>query len=429
MLKGWLFTLVLLFQFLVFAQENQSNCSLALQIYGVIGASTFDYISRGLEVAQQKKCESIYLRVNTPGGSLESTRLIVEKILSSPIPFLCLITPAGGHAGSAGAILLQACHINGGVKTTNIGAATPILGTGGETPSDLRKKMINDSVSWLEGVTKLRNRNLTFSKEIITEAKSFTSEEAQKMGALDFVTQNETEFINLCKTREIKMNDKTLTLNDIQLVEFVPDWRYKILNFFADPEIAYMIFMASLALLYVEFTNPGLIAPGVVGGIGLVMALVSFHKLDVSWGGVLLLFLGVAFLIAEMFVPSFGALGIGGIVSLVLGSLFLFDADKTGISLSLSVILPMVFLFAAVFLSLGWLALKTFKQKRKDSDEELLSQVGTVVKVLPVNGEFKGQLEVAGETWNFVSLDKLSNGDQVKILKRNALELSVKKIN
>lgn len=420
--------LIFLFSLIVSKFAMAQNCTLAATIDDAIGASTFDYITRTIEASKQKGCHSILLRINTPGGSLHSTRLIVEQILASPVPFMCLITPQGGHAGSAGAIILQACHLNGAVKTTNIGAATPIIGTGQETPSDLRKKMINDTVSWLEGITKLRNRNLKFSKEIVTEAKSITSEEAHKIGALDFIADNEKDFLSLCRGKSVVINSNSIQILEGDILEFLPDWRYKVLNFFADPEMSYMIFMGSLALLYLEFTNPGLIAPGVVGGIGLILSLISFHKLDVSWGGLLLLLLGIVFLIAEMFVPSFGALGIGGVIAMVLGSLFLFDAEKTGFTLSLSVILPFVFIIASVFLGLGWFTIKSIRQKTKDSDYDLTHADGVVVSIrLSEADRCEGQVELAGETWNFYSNEQLKVGDHVSVIKREGLNLKIKK--
>ena len=283
----------------------QAACTLSVTIQEAITASTADYFERAQKKAESAGCSSIFVRMNTPGGSLQSTRLIVERILASPIPYLCLISPSGGHAGSAGAIILQACHVNGGLPATNIGAATPILGNGAEMPEDLRKKLINDTVSWLEGVTKIRNRSLEFSRDIVTEAKALASEEAHKLKALDILAPNEKEFLVQAHgkiTQVGEKKDQAVEVGDLQ--EFSPDLRYKILNFVADPEFAYLLFMGSLALLYFEITHPGLIVPGVIGGISLVLSLIAFHKLDVAWGGLALILLGMAFMVLEIFVLS-----------------------------------------------------------------------------------------------------------------------------
>ncbi|MCE3010265.1 MAG: ATP-dependent Clp protease proteolytic subunit, partial [Proteobacteria bacterium] len=180
----------------------QSKCTLAVELEGAITMASFDYLKRAEIVAIERGCGSLFVRINTPGGDLQSTRMIVEKILASPIPYLCLISPSGGHAGSAGAIIMMACHVSAGLAATNLGAATPILASGQQISEDLRKKMINDTKSWLEGVTKLRGRNLKFAEEIITEAKSVSADEAVKLGALDFVAANEEQFLDQCGGRE-----------------------------------------------------------------------------------------------------------------------------------------------------------------------------------------------------------------------------------
>lgn len=413
--------------FTVFWQaQAKASCTLAVTINEAISASTTDYLERAEKRALEKKCDSIFVRMNTPGGSLQSTRLIVERILASPLPYVCLISPSGGHAGSAGAIILQACHVNGGLIATNIGAATPILGNGEKTPEDLRNKLINDTVSWLSGVTKLRGRSLKFSKEIITEAKALSSEEAVKEKALDILAKNELEFLQSSQGRKVLMQDKkeqTVAVGDLE--DFSPDMRYRILNFVADPEFAYLLFMGSLALLYVEVTHPGLIAPGVIGGIGLVLSLVAFHKLEVVWGGLVLILLGVVFLILEIFVPSFGALGIGGLISLFVGSLFLFDTAATGYSLPLSLILSVVGVLGAFLFGMGYLAMKTLRLKKQDADADLMAAAGKVVTV--ESSGHRGQIEIMGETWNFVSEDSLQIQDEVHVTGRQGLTLNVKK--
>lgn len=421
-----LFVPVLLMTMLLGTNASSgATCTTALTINDAITASTTDYLERAEKRAEENKCDSILIRMNTPGGSLQSTRRIVERILASKIPYLCLITPRGGHAGSAGAIIMQACHVNGAVEATNIGAATPILGTGEKMPDDLRNKMINDTVSWLEGVTNLRGRNLQFSKEIVTEAKSFSSAEAVKMKALDILAENEADFLKQSEGRKVLLQGKDPALVVIgDLREFEPDTRYRILNFIADPEFAYLLFMGSLGLLYVELTHPGLVAPGVIGGIGLVFSMIAFHKLEVVWGGLALILLGIAFLIAEIFIPSFGILGVGGLVSLFVGSVFLFD-QSTGYTLPYSIILPVVLAIGAVFFGVGLLALKTLRLKTKDTDHDLKSSKGIVVST-DENGH-RGQVSLMGEIWNFVSEDSLAKDDHVHVTARQGLTLNVKK--
>jgi membrane-bound serine protease (ClpP class) len=401
-------------------------CTVGVTIREGIGAATLDYLTRAENFAAEKKCGSILVRMNTPGGSLQSTRLIVERILASPVPYLCLISPPGGHAGSAGAIILMACHVNGGLTATNIGAATPILGNGAEAPKDLRNKMVNDTVSWLEGIVGLRGRDLQFAKEIVTEAKAVSAEEAKKLKALDFVTNNEQEFLHAAQGHKIILGEKKESTVEVgPLVEFAPDLRYQILNFTADPEIAYLLFMGSIALLYAEITHPGLVAPGVIGGIGLVLSLIAFHKLEVFWGGLALILLGIAFLVAELFVASFGVLGIGGVISFVVGSVLLFDRDITGYSLPWTLIGGVTLVVVAILLGLGGMALRTVRRRRKDTDHDLKTKTVKVVSVEP--GGLVGQVEILGEVWRFRSDHEIQLADQVEVLSREGLTLHIKK--
>ncbi|MFS4461178.1 NfeD family protein [Bdellovibrio sp. HCB2-146] len=420
--------LVIVSVLLVGLSFAKADCTMAVTVTGAISASTLDYLERAEKRALEKGCKSLYVRMNTPGGHLQSTRLIVERILASPIPYLCLITPSGGHAGSAGAIILQACHVNGGVTATNIGAATPILGTGEQISDDLRKKMINDTVSWLEGVTKLRGRSLEFSRDIITEAKALSSEESHKIKALDILASNEQDFLTKAKGLSVLLQDKKEQGQVVvgPLVEFEPDLRQKVLSFIADPEFAYLLFMGSIALLYVEITHPGLIAPGVIGGMGLVLSLVAFHKLDVAWGGLALIILGIVFLILEVFLPSFGVLGVGGLISVFVGSLFLFDRETSGYVLSLPLIISVVSVLALFFFGIGYLALKTIRHKSGDTDSDLLKYEGRVMKVNETG--HAGQIQIMGEVWQFVSEDSLKEGDAVNVTARQGLTLNVKKV-
>ncbi len=403
-----------------------SVCTVAVTVDGIISAATKDYLERAETEVQKRNCTSLLVRMNTPGGDLQATRLIVEKILASKIPYLCLITPSGGHAGSAGALILQACHVNGGVAATNVGAATPILGGGQSLSDDLRKKIINDTVSWSQGLAKLRGRNLAFARDIVTEAKAISSEEAVQMKALDIYAKDEADFLQKSEGRKVQIQeaaDQKVQTGPIS--EYEKDFRYKILNLIADPELAYLLFMASLALLYFEITHPGFVAPGVIGGMGLVLSLIAFHKLDVQWGGLALLILGIGFLIAEVFVPSFGMLGIGGIVALVVGSIFLYDPSLTGYALPLSLILTVSICLGAVFIGLGLLAMRTYRRGGKNLDAVHLGKQAVVVRM---ETETAGQLEIKGEIWSFESNESLQVGDKVQVLSRQGLVYKVQKI-
>lgn len=406
--------------FVSFAPLAQAKCLLGVTIDGAITAATFDYLKRAEKQAEALNCSGILLRMNTPGGNLQSTRMIVESILASNKPHLCLISPVGGHAGSAGAIILQACHLSGGLTATNLGAATPIMGTGQEMSSDLRNKMVNDTVAWLEGVTRLRGRNLDFSKKIITEAKSVSIDEAVRIKAMEIVAQDEQDFLKQALGRTVKFSDNTTsTIEFSGVTEFQVDLRTRVLNFLSDPELSYLLFMGSIALIYAEITTPGLLVPGILGAIGLVVSMISFHKLDVEWGGVALLLLGIALLIAEIFVTSFGILGVGGVIALVLGSLFMFTPEQAGFQLPVGLIGSVVGVIAVIFLGMSIIMIRSLRFKSKDQDGVLRESEARVVN--------EHQVEINGELWNYESSQKLSPGDAVTVLDRHGLTLKVQK--
>ncbi len=405
------------------ASTSPQTCTKTVEITRTIGPATVDLLKRVEKRAAQEKCSSILLLVNTPGGSLDSTRTIVEMILNSPLPYLCLVSPSGGHAGSAGAIILQACHVNGGLTGTNLGAATPVT-MSGDIPKDLRQKIMNDTKSWLQSLTKLRGRNDQFGQDIIMEAKAVTAEEALKLKAIDYAGPTVADFLKFANGRKVKMagaTTQTVRTGPQSVFEF--DTRHKTLSLLTDPEFAYMLLLGSLALLYFEITHPGTMVAGVLGGLGLVVAMIALNKLDVEWGGLMLIFLGIALLIAEMFVPAFGILGVGGITSFVLGSIFLFDPAKTfGYRLPLTLIAPVVLIFAAIFIGVSMLMIKTRAVKKKGGFEDLM---GVMAKVVSLEDERHGQIELRGEIWKFKSDAPVALNDSVKVHGHKELVLHV----
>lgn len=417
-----------------FSQQNEvnsraaSSCTMALTLKDSIGAATYDAFQRVSEAAQENKCSSILIRINTPGGHLSSTRLITEHILASPIPFLCLISPAGGHAGSAGAIILQACHVSGGLTATNVGAATPVLGTGQEIPADLRNKMVNDTVSWVQGMAQLRGRNQDFSRRIVTEGLAVTTEEAVKMKALDFAVASEADFLSQAEGRQVLNQEKTKSMVQVGSLQELPlDVRYQILQFVSEPEWAYLIFMGALLLLYAEFSNPGLILPGVTGAILLVLSLVAFHKLDANIAGLALMVLGLAFWVAELFITSKGILGIAGTAAFLIGSFLLFDEKQLGLSIPLGLILTAGLVFGGVSFAITYFAAQTLRTPKHDYDLQMKNASIRVVEVA-TDGK-SGKVEVLGEFWNFNSDEVMAAGDSVVFVERNHLILKIKKRN
>ena len=437
---------------------------------------TLDILKKTVEFAEAEDCRSILLTIDTPGGSLPATRQIVQEILQSPRPFLCLISPPGGQATSAGAIILQACHVSGALKGTNMGAATPVaLGRQIPKESDMRKKMLNDTAAFVETLTSLRGRSKDFGRAIVLEAKSVTAEEAKKLKAIDWTGETKAGFLSFAAGRETELaGGKTTVVQTGPIKIFQKSFRYSVLNFFADPQLLYMIFLGSAALIYFELTHPGALLPGIVGGIGLILSLVGLNLLSVTWGALALILLAIGLFAAEALAPSFGLLGIGGAVAFVLGSLYLFDPVQTGYSISLSLIFPAAVFFGLIVFGVSWLALKTVKMKKcKTGFDSLAGLRGEVTKIAEAGDEAgrsapgfpsilppkqaeesgfmhkspaaapgrstgrtegrtegtRGWVFLNGENWRFISSEKVAKGATVEVLSSKRMILKVRPVS
>ncbi|MCB0378768.1 MAG: nodulation protein NfeD [Bdellovibrionales bacterium] len=407
---------------------HKPTCTLSIEIRDVVGPATYDYLQRAEKQAKTKNCSSILVRLNTPGGSLQSTRKIIEQIMSSDIPYLCLIHPSGGHAGSAGAIIMQACHVSGAMEATNIGAASPIASTGQEIPEDLKKKLFEDTRSWVEGLAKYHNRNVEFARNIVMEAKALDAEEAVNQNAIDVLVKSIDEFLDFAKGREVKLSEEKISKVVVgDLITYDPDLRHDVLQILSNPQWAYLIFMGSLGLLYFELTHPGALVPGVVGAIGLVISLMNFHMLDVSWGGVVLIILGVGFMFAELFVPSFGALGIGGLAAFVAGSLFLFDGSAAGYALPKTLIFSTSLVLFLMMMGLSWLALGAMRSGQRRRKKENWVGQEVIIKEFDPNKK-RGMAFHHGELWKIKSHDRFEIDDKARITKVSGLTLFVEKV-
>ena len=403
------------------------KCTTELVVEKNIGPGTLDSLENALRVTEKKGCSSLLLLINTPGGNLLSTRKIVEVILNSRVPILCLVHPVGAHAGSAGAIILQACHINGALTATNLGAATPILGTGKNMAKDLRNKMINDTTSWLDSLTELRKRNKKFGREIVVNAKAVKASEAFKLGAVDFFGSTKEDFLKFAHGRKTQIQDKEgVSVRIGEIHEISRGLRYYFVHFITDPEFVYLLFLGSLMLIYFELTHTGFILPGVLGVMGLVLAFIGMHKLSFAWGGVMLILLGLIFMVLEAFITSYGVLALSGVVSFVFGSLFLFDPSKTGgLTIPLSTIIIAGIIFSTFSIGLAYLALASLRKSRKKEEEKWIGEEGEVVQI---KTEEKGLFEINGEIWKYKSKDSLKKGDRVRILSYNRLVFEVEKL-
>lgn len=392
---------------------GKKKCTKQIQMKDTIGPASLDILEHAIQLTKKDQCSSLLLLINTPGGSLLSTRKIVEVILDSPFPILCLVYPGGAHAGSAGAIIMQACHVNGAVTATNIGAATPVLGTGKDVSKDLRKKLVNDTTSWLDSLTDLRARNKKFGREIVTEARALSGKSAYEIGAIDFYGQSIEEFLAFAQGRKVQVREKKnvpVQVGQVQSIQLGA--RYQLISFITDPQIIYLLFIGSLLLLYFEITHPGTIVPGVLGVIGLTISFIGMHKLNFVWGGLFLIILGVIFMILEAFVAGFGILGGAGAISFVIGSFFLFDPSKTGgLDIPVSTIIATSVVFISIAMGLAYLAYTALRKRR-----DIENWVGEKGEVVEVKSSLNGLIEINGETWKYKSKKPLKKGDIVKVV-------------
>ena len=407
---------------------SKSKCTLELKIEETITVATLDIIERAMRTVEKKNCSSLLLLINTPGGVLHTTRKIVDRILNANFPVLCLIHPAGAHAGSAGAIIMQACHVNGGIDPSNIGAATPITGGGKDINKDLRKKMLNDATSWLDSLTELRKRNKKFGREIITEAKAVSSKEAYKTGAIDFVGKTKEEFLVFAEGREVLI--KAGKSHIVQVGEVQPfhlGFRHQFISLITNPQITYLLFSGSLILIYFEITHPGLGAPGIIGTIGLIISFMGMHQLDFSWAGLILLFLSIALFLAEIFISGFGIFGALSIVTFALGSFLLFDPSKTGgVDIPTFLIISITGLFSLIMATITWLAWSTLKLKKSKASDDFINKNEWPVEIVKLNKDgMSGMVFIHGENWRFQSHVKVKIGDKVRVLSENQLILQV----
>ena len=410
-----------------FGYSVQANCTLSLSLQGVVGPANYDYLKRGQDQAVEKRCSSIFLQINTPGGSLESARKIVETIMSSPLPYLCLVSPVGGHAGSAGAIIMQSCHVNGALEGTNLGAASPVGLAGTSISGDLRKKIFQDTSSWVESLAKYRGRNVQVARDIVLKAQALDAMSAQKQGFIDHVVPSSEDFLNLAKGSLVRVHsDRKARVEVGELKFFVPDLRFHVMQVISNPQWAYLIFMGSLGLIYFEVTHPGMILPGVVGVMGVLISLMNFHFLNISWGGVALMFLGLVLILSEVFFWTFGALALGGLVSFFIGSSLLFSENPWGLSLSQSFIILMSSLF---FLFVGCLyVLVSQAQKYRIKNSEKKSWLGKTAQVQTYDPKTQQGLALfQGELWKIESPQTLGKNTKVVIKEVQGLTLKVEK--
>ena len=423
---------------------GQPPAAVVLEIKGVIGPAVSEYIQKGLKIAAREHAPAVVLQIDTPGGLDHAMRDIIQAILQSPIPILTYVAPAGARAASAGTYLLYASHVAAMAPTSNLGAATPIQ-IGGlpsapdspETTKDkppaekpapsggaLERKMVNDAAAYIRSLAQRHGRNGDWAEKAVREAVSLTASEALAVKVVDIVAADVDDLLRQADGRQVVMAAGTMQLKTAGLttVHILPTWQNKVLAVIGDPNVTYLLLLLGMYGLIYELANPGVFFPGVVGAIALLLALYGFQVLPINYSGLALIILGISLIATEAFIPSFGSLGIGGIVAFVIGSLILLDEDSLRISLTL--IIGTTTVSAAFILWLMGRMAGLRRRPVRTGVEALIGMTGEVRE--DFSGE--GRIWLMGESWRAKAAEKLQRGEKVKVTAKEGVFLTVEKL-
>lgn len=443
---------------------------LLLTIEEAIGPATDDYIERALKTAASEKVKLVVIRMDTPGGLDTAMRGIIKNITSSPVPVVSWVAPTGSRAASAGTYILYASHIAAMAPGTNLGAATPVAIGGGFSPVDKsnpvkpseenkpgkddkqsneskegneesagesdplenmdasKRKSINDAAAYIRGLAELRGRNQEWAEKAVRDAASLYAGEALKLNVIDLIAADMAELLSKINGREVSINDKKITLETDGLVvrELKPDWRSRLLSVITNPNIAYILMLVGIYGLILEFSNPGAVVPGTVGAIALLLALYALQLLPINYAGVALILLGIALMVGEAYQPSFGILGIGGVVAFIIGSVILMDTEAPGFGIDLSVIFTFAISSVLVFIMLVGLAIKARRQPVVSGSEQLIGANGLAMD--DFDSDSDGMVFVHSESWQANTETPVHKDQKIRVTGLDGLTLTVEPV-
>jgi membrane-bound serine protease (ClpP class) len=453
---------VMLLLSLGFVSAALAKEAVVLDVRGAIGPATVDYVQNGFAHATEQRAALVVLRLDTPGGLDAAMRDIVKEILASPVPVVGYVAPSGARAASAGTYILLACHVAAMAPATTLGSATPVqlggllsppeepekktpeqpaVGAGqgkGETgtappaapdtatTTPMERKLVNDAAAYLRGLAKLRGRNAEWAEQAVRSAANLGAAEALEKGVIDLVATDLGDLLHQVNQRTVRIlgEDVVIDTGGVVAKEREASWRTQLLAIITDPNIAYVLLLVGIYGLIYELANPGALLPGVTGVIALLLALYAFQALPVDFAGLALLALGIGFMILEAFVPSFGALGIGGAIAFVAGSIMLFREDAGGLAVAWPLIGGFALLSAALFIGVVGFAVKSRRSPVVSGAEEMIGAVGEALE----DFEHSGQVRVHSEIWSAESARPVRRGQRVRVVALRGLTLTVEEV-
>ncbi len=441
---------LLLFLILFHLTSVQASTVQVLTMQGAIGPASADYLVRGINRASEEHARLVVIEMDTPGGLDHSMRDIVKEILASPVPIATYVSPQGARAASAGTYILYASHVAAMAPATNLGAATPVeLAPSGSPspkkpiiptdsdgweksfaapPQDAKtRKAVNDAAAYIRSLAELRGRNVEWADRAVRESVSLSADEALKAKVVDVVASDLVDLLKQIHGSKVKLATSEIILDtaDLTIKHVEPDWRSQLLTVIGNPSIAYILLLLGIYGLIYEFSNPGMGIPGVVGGICLLLALFALQLMPVSYVGLGLILLGIALIVAEVFLPSFGVLGLGGVVAFVLGSVMLIDTDLPGYGVSWALIVPISIVTAFFSFTVIGMAIRARSRPIMTGAEELVGAEGETLDDI----ETEGWARVHSERWQVRSRAPIARGKKVRVIARHDLILEVEPIN